>query len=125
MGILLMLVWRQRQAIEFQKQRSIIQALAAQKDSDNQVIKDVFEHLKEAFFPFEKNARTSEIKKMEEVMRSWISRGPLAVKSLEEAKPVRKKITAIKKPKNYPNKVPPAALTDVLQTKTKRRRDVS
>lgn len=84
MGVLLMLVWRQRQAIEFQKHRSLIQALAAQKDADDKIIKDVFDQMKEAFFPFEKNARTSEIKKMEEVMKAWINRGPLAVKALED-----------------------------------------
>lgn len=84
MGVLLMLVWRQRQAIDFQKQRSIIQALAAQKDAEDKIIKEVFDQLKEAFFPFEKNARTSEIKKMEEVMKAWINRGPLSVKVLEE-----------------------------------------
>ena len=84
MGVLLMLVWRQRQQIEFQKQRSLIQALAAQKEADDKVIKDVFEELKEAFFPFDKNARTSELKKMEEVMKAWINRGPLAVTALED-----------------------------------------
>ena len=84
MGVLLMLVWRQRQAIEFQKQRSLIQALAAQKDADDKIIKDVFDQMKEAFFPFEKNARSSDIKKMEEVMKAWISRGPLEVKAMED-----------------------------------------
>lgn len=79
-----MLVWRQRQAIEFQKQRSLIQALAAQKDADDKTIKDVFEQLKEVFFPFEKNARTSDLKKMEEVMKVWINRGPMEVKALED-----------------------------------------
>lgn len=84
MGVLIMLVWRQRQAIEFQKQRSLIQALAAQKEADDKVIKDVFDQLKEVFFPFEKNARTTEVKKMEEVMKAWINRGPLAVTVLED-----------------------------------------
>jgi hypothetical protein len=84
MGVLLMLVWRQRQAIEFQKQRSLIQALASQKEADDKVIKDVFDQMKEAFFPFDKNARKSELKKMEEVMKAWINRGPLAVTALED-----------------------------------------
>lgn len=84
MGILLLLVWKQRQSIEFQKNRALVQALAAQKDADDKVIKDVFENMKEAFFPFEKNARGSEMKKMQEVMKAWINRGPLEVKALED-----------------------------------------
>ncbi len=84
MGVLLLLVWRQRQAIEFQKTRSLIQGLAVQKDADNKIIKDAFDQLKEVFFPFEKNARSSELKKMEEVMKAWVNRGPLAVKALED-----------------------------------------
>ena len=91
MGVLMMLVWRQRQAIEFQKTRALIQGLAVQKDADNEIIKKAFDELKEAFFPFQKNARKSEHKKMEEVMKAWINRGPLGITVLDDPK-ARKKV---------------------------------
>lgn len=92
MEIVFILVWKMRQDIEFQKSRATMQALLAQKGAENKFILEAFEHLREAFFPFDRNQRGDEIKRMREALTKEIGRGPLSVVPLED--PNRRKIAS-------------------------------
>ena len=85
-----LLVWKMRQAIEFQKSRSLIQALMAQQGAQDESIKKVFDDLKEAFFPFDKNQKTAELKKMREAMDFWIKQGPVVIEAQDDGQSKRK-----------------------------------
>ncbi len=76
------MVWKMRQTIEFQKSRIQAQGLLAQKDADDDTIKKVFEELKEAFFPFDRNEKMQESKQAREQLMREISRGPLLLTPL-------------------------------------------
>lgn len=78
-GIMFLLVFKMRQSIEFQKSRALVQALISQQGADNEHIKKAFDDLKEAFFPFDKNQREAELKKMRVEMERWVKHGPVAV----------------------------------------------
>lgn len=78
-GMMLLLVYKMRQSIEFQKSRALIQALMAQKGAQDEQIKAVFTDLKEAFFPFDKNQREADLKKMKDAMKFWVNHGPVVV----------------------------------------------
>lgn len=73
------LVWKMRQQIEFQKSRSMVQALMAQQGAQDEHIKKAFEDLKESFFPFDKNQKAGELKKMRTVLDFWLKQGPVVV----------------------------------------------
>lgn len=78
-GIMFLLVSKMRQNIEFQKSRSLIQALMSQQGAENEHIKKAFDDLKEAFFPFDKNQKEVELKKMKSAMEHWVNHGPVVV----------------------------------------------
>src|SRR5690349_7824576 len=78
-GVMFLLVFKMRQAIEFQKSRSLIQALMSQQGAQDDTIKKVFDDLKEAFFPFNKNQRDAELKQMKKVLDFWTKHGPVTV----------------------------------------------
>ncbi len=80
-GMMFLLVWKMRQTIDFQKSRALIQALMSQKGAQDESIKKVFEDLREAFFPFDKNQREAELKKMKTAMDHWIKQGPVVVEA--------------------------------------------
>ena len=89
-GVMFLLVWKMRQSIEFQKSRALIQALMAQQGAQDDHIKKVFDDLKEAFFPFDKNQREAELKKMRDVMNYWVNHGPVVVIPQDDGKQQRK-----------------------------------
>lgn len=80
-GMMFLLVYHMRQKIEFQKSRALIQALMAQQGAQDETIKKVFEDLKEAFFPFDKNQNAAELKKMRQAMDHWVKHGPVVVEA--------------------------------------------
>ena len=90
MEMVFLLVWKMRQDIEFHKSRATMQALLAQKGAEPKEIKEAFDMLKEAFFPFDKNQKTDEAARMKAAMQREISRGPLEVTAMED--PNRKKV---------------------------------
>lgn len=83
-----------RQSIEFQKSRALVQALMSQQGANDEHIKKVFDDMKEAFFPFDRNQRNSEIKKMRDAMNYWVGQGPVVVQA--EADPRQEKLRASK-----------------------------
>jgi hypothetical protein len=80
-GILFLLVFKMRQSIEFQKSRSLIQALMSQQGANDEHIKKAFDDMKEAFFPFDKNQKQGELKKMKDAMNYWVNHGPVVVEA--------------------------------------------
>ena len=86
-----------RQKIEFQKSRALIQALMSQQGAQDEHIKKVFDELNEAFFPFDKNQKESELKRMREAMRKAVSAGPLAVFAQDDGKAARTVASRLKK----------------------------
>lgn len=96
-GMMFVLVYHMRQKIEFQKSRALIQAMMAQQGAENDLIKKVFEDLKEAFFPFDKNQRTSELKNMKQAMDYWVKHGPVVVEAQGDAKQDRRIASKLKR----------------------------
>lgn len=89
-GMMFLLVWKMRQTIEFQKSRALIQALMSQQGAHDEHIKKVFEDLREAFFPFDKNQREAELKKMRQAMEYWVKHGPVVVEAQDTGQHSRK-----------------------------------
>ncbi len=92
MEMIFLLIWKMRQDIEFHKSRATMQALLAQKDASQKEIMDAFDMLKEAFFPFDRNQKGDEIRRMKEAMQQEIARGPIQVTPLDD--PGRKKVAS-------------------------------
>ncbi len=90
MELVFLMVWKMRQQIDFQKSRVTVQALMAQKGAEDKHIKEAFEDLRDAFFPYDKNARKTDLKKMREAMYSELARGPLSITALSD--PNQKKV---------------------------------
>jgi hypothetical protein len=80
-GIMFLLVFKMRQSIEFQKSRALVQALMSQQGANDEHIKKAFEDMKEAFFPFDKNQRQAELKKMRDAVSYWVNQGPVVVEA--------------------------------------------
>src|SRR5258708_5648124 len=89
-GIMFLLVFKMRQSIEFQKSRTLVQALMSQQGANDEHIKKAFDDLKEAFFPFDKNQRQAELKKMRDAMNYWINQGPVVVELQSDPKQERR-----------------------------------
>ncbi len=85
-----LMVWKMRQQIDFQKNRVTVQALLSQKGAETEHISKAFEDLKDAFFPYDKNEKTAELKRLKQIMYSELSKGPLEIQALED--PNRKKV---------------------------------
>lgn len=51
----------------------------SQQGANDEHIKKVFVDLKEAFFPFDKNQRQAELKKMKDAMSYWVNHGPVVL----------------------------------------------
>lgn len=96
-GIMFLLVWKMRQSIEFQKSRALVQALMSQHGAQDETIKKAFDDLKEAFFPFDKNQREGELKKMRSAMEYWVKHGPVVVEVQDDGKQSRKMATKLMK----------------------------
>lgn len=84
MEILFILVWNMRQNQEFHKSRAVMQALLSQKGAEEKTITEAFDKLREAFFPFDRNERKSQIKEMRERLMAEIQRGPLGITMIED-----------------------------------------
>lgn len=82
MEILFLLVWNMRQEIEFQKQRVLVQAMLAQRGAEQEEIIKAFDHLRQVFFPYDKNAKKEELKKMRDVLQRSVAAGPMEVRPL-------------------------------------------
>lgn len=85
-GIMFMLVFKMRQSIEFQKSRALVQALMSQQGANDEHIKKAFDDLKESFFPFDKNQKQAELKKMKDAMNYWVNHGPVVVEAQEDGR---------------------------------------
>lgn len=85
-GIMFLLVFKMRQSIEFQKSRALIQALMSQQGANDEHIKKAFDDLKGAFFPFDSNQRTAELKKMRDAMTYWVNHGPVVVEAQSDGR---------------------------------------
>lgn len=96
-GMMFLLVWKMRQAIEFQKSRALVQAMMSQKGAQDENIKKVFDELKEAFFPFDKNQKEAELKKMRNAMDFWVKHGPVVVEAQDDGKNARKMASRLQK----------------------------
>lgn len=94
-GIMFLLVFKMRQSIEFQKSRALIQALMSQQGAQDEHIKKAFDDLKESFFPFEKNQRQSELKKMKDAMNYWVNQGPVVVETQMDPHQERKRASKL------------------------------
>lgn len=90
--IVLLLIWKMRQNIEFQKSRATLQALLNQKGAEPKNIESAFADLREAFFPFDKNQRKQEIDQMRNAMLREIQRGPVYFSPMRD--PNEHKVTA-------------------------------
>jgi DNA modification methylase len=84
MEMIFLMVWKRRQDIEFQKSRATLQALLSQKGAADKEILKAFEDLKDAFFPYDKNQKSDEIKKMREAMQKELKRGPLEISVIRD-----------------------------------------
>lgn len=69
-----------------------MQALMSQKGAEEKHIQEVFEDLKEAFFPYDKNERRADIDKMKQAMYSELARGPLELTVMED--PNKRKVNS-------------------------------
>lgn len=78
----MLVLWRMRQQIEFQKSRSVITALLNQQGAEPKYIESAYEDLRNSFFPFEKSEREEEISLLKKVMEKELARGPLSVKPM-------------------------------------------
>lgn len=94
-GIMFLLVLKMRQTIEFQKSRALVQSMMSQKESQDEQIKKVFEEMREAFFPFDKNQKGMELKKMKDAMNYWVKHGPVVMEVQDDGKQSRKMATKL------------------------------
>lgn len=79
METLLVLVWKMRQEIDFQKTRVHVQALLSQKGAESDAIEKAFTDLRNAFFPYDKKDKKREISDMQAVLKREIAKGPMAI----------------------------------------------
>lgn len=89
-GIMFLLVFKMRQSIEFQKSRALVQALMSQQGANDEHIKKAFTDMKEAFFPFDKNQRTAELKKMRDAVNYWVNHGPVVIEAQSDGRHEKK-----------------------------------
>ena len=82
MEILMLVLWRMRQNIDFQKSRAIITALLNQQGAEPKQIEKSYNDLRAAYFPFESGEREEEIAVLKKVMQKELARGPLSVKPM-------------------------------------------
>lgn len=82
MEILMLVLWRMRQNIEFQKERAVLTALLNQQGAEPKNIEQAFKDLRAAFFPFEKTKREEEISTLKKAMEAELARGALSVKPM-------------------------------------------
>lgn len=85
-GIMFLLVFKMRQSIEFQKSRTLVQSLMSQQGANDEHIKKAFDDLKEAFFPFDKNQKQAELKKMRDAMTYWVNQGPVVIEAQSDGR---------------------------------------
>ena len=78
----MLVLWRMRQNIDFQKNRAVMTALLNQQGAEAKFIEKAYGELKDAFFPFEKGEKEEEISVLKKVMEKELARGPLSVKPL-------------------------------------------
>lgn len=82
MELLFLLVWNMRQRIEFQKSRATLQALLSQQGAESKDIMASFEDLRESFFPFDKNEKEDEKRRLRDELMKEVTRGPVVVQPM-------------------------------------------
>jgi hypothetical protein len=82
MELLFLLVWNMRQRIEFHKARSTLQAFLSQRGAEPKEIMSAFDDLREAFFPFDKNEKEDEKKRLRDELMKEVNRGPVVVEPM-------------------------------------------
>jgi hypothetical protein len=82
MELLFLLVWNMRQKIEFQKSRATLQALLSQQGVESKDVLSAFNDLREAFFPFDKNEKEDEKRRLRDELMKEVARGPVAVQPM-------------------------------------------
>lgn len=68
-----------REEREFQKSRTVLQALLNQKGASEKFIMEAFEDLKHAFFPYDKKRQEAGKQQQKEALMREIARGPMVV----------------------------------------------
>lgn len=93
-----LLVWKARQTMRFQEARATLQALLSQKGASSKEILEAFNDLRETFFPFEKNQRTEDLRRMREVLEQEVQRGMMAFRPIELPRPRRGRQDRLREP---------------------------
>lgn len=62
----------------------------SQQGANDEHIKKAFDDLKEAFFPFDKNQRHAELKKMKDAMNYWVNHGPVVIEAQPDGRQEKK-----------------------------------
>jgi len=92
----MLLVWRMRQDIEFQKTRAIVQAViaAASENSDksDKQLQDTWQDLLDDMYPFQRGQRKRADQSAMDVLKREVARGPLRVKPLQPVGRVQSKM---------------------------------
>ena len=78
----MLVLWRMRQNIEFQKERAVLTALLNQQGAEPKNIEKAFKDLRAAFYPFEKTQKETEISTLKKAMERELARGALSVKPM-------------------------------------------
>ena len=84
MEMVFVLLWKMRQDIEFHKSRATLQALMSQQGVEDKPVLEAFDNLKEAFYPFNKTKKSTELKNMRETLMREVRRGPISVTPMED-----------------------------------------
>ncbi len=82
--ILFILLWKMRQDIEFHKSRATLQALMSQQGVEGKHIKEAFDSLKEAFFPYGKGQKKGELRQLREQLMQEVKRGPVSITPMQD-----------------------------------------
>lgn len=89
--MLIILIWKMRQDREFHTSRAQIQAtVSSHKDGDKEAVQKAYDDLRDSFFPYNKNERDADVRRMRETMLKEIARGPLRVTLKEDPAAARK-----------------------------------
>lgn len=95
----MLLVWRMRQDIEFQKSRVLVDAIvasAAQGDAiskANQELQEAWQDFLDEFYPYQKGQRVRTDQAAIEFLKQEVAKGPLKVTPLQ---PVGKAVSKLK-----------------------------
>ena len=84
MEIVFILLWRMRQEIEFQRTRSIVQAVILAGAENSEDISKAFQVFTDASFPYQPAKEKEEKLSMKQVLDKEVSKGPLSLTIMEQ-----------------------------------------